>query len=44
LDPSKWLCRKDKLPLAKLISQPFPLNIDPNYPHTVGMFVAHRII
>jgi hypothetical protein len=40
----KWRSRKDNLLLANLISQPHPLNIDPNCPHTVGMFVAHRII
>ncbi len=30
--------------LANLLSQTHVFNIDPNYPHSVGMFVAHRVI
>jgi hypothetical protein len=36
--------RKDNLLLAKPLGQTHVFNIDPNYPHSVGMFVAHRII
>jgi hypothetical protein len=32
----EWHTNKDKLPLANLISQPQPLNIDPNGPHSLG--------
>ena len=40
----EWHCRKDNLLLANLLSQTHVFNIDPNYPHSVGMFVAHRAI
>ncbi len=39
----EWHSRKDNLLLANLLSQTHVFNIDPNYPHSVGMFVAHRI-
>jgi FkbM family methyltransferase len=35
--------RKDNLLLANLLSQTHVFNIDPNYPHSVGMFVGHRV-
>jgi FkbM family methyltransferase len=38
----EWHSRKDNLLLANLLSQTHVFNIDPNYPHSVGMFVAHR--
>jgi len=40
----EWHSRKDNLLLANLLSQTHVFNIDPNYPHSVGMFVAHRIL
>ena len=40
----EWHSCKDNLPLANLISQTHVFNIDPNYPHSVGMFMAHRVI
>ena len=40
----EWHSRKDNLLLANLLSQTHIFNIDPNYPHSVGMFVAHRIL
>lgn len=39
----QWYSRKDNLPLADLLGQPHAYNIDPNYPHSMGMFVAHRL-
>jgi hypothetical protein len=39
----EWHSRKDNLLLANFLSQTHVFNIDPNYPHSVGMFVAHRI-
>ena len=39
----EWHSRKDNLLLANLLSQTHVFNIDPNYPHSVGMFVAHRV-
>jgi hypothetical protein len=39
---SEWHSRKDNLLLANLFGQPHVFNIDPNYPHAVGMFVTHR--
>jgi hypothetical protein len=38
----EWHSRKDNLLLANLFGQPHVFNIDPNYPHAVGMFVTHR--
>ena len=40
----EWHSRKDNILLANLLSQTHVFNIDPNYPHSVGMFVAHRNI
>jgi hypothetical protein len=40
----EWHIRKDNLLLANLLGQTHVYNIDPNYPHSVGMFVAHRIL
>jgi hypothetical protein len=40
----EWHSRKDNLLLANPLGQTHVFNIDPNYPHSVGMFVAHRII
>ena len=40
----EWHCRKDNLLLANLLGQTHVINIDPNYPHSVGMFVAHRMV
>jgi FkbM family methyltransferase len=40
----EWHSRKDNLLLANLLSQTHVFNIDPNYPHEVGMFVGHRAI
>jgi hypothetical protein len=40
----EWHSRKDNLLLANLLSQTHVFNIDPNYPHSVGMFVAHRVL
>ena len=39
----EWHSRKDNLLLANLLGQTHVFNIDPNYPHSVGMFVAHRL-
>ena len=39
----EWHSRKDNLLLANLLSQTHVFNIDPNLPHEVGMFVAHRV-
>jgi hypothetical protein len=39
----EWHSRKDNLLLANLLCQTHVFNIDPNYPHSVGMFVAHRV-
>lgn len=39
----EWHSRKDNLLLANFLNQTHIFNIDPNYPHSVGMFVAHRI-
>jgi FkbM family methyltransferase len=39
----EWHSRKDNLLLANFLGQTHVFNIDPNYPHSVGMFVAHRI-
>jgi hypothetical protein len=39
-----WHSRKDNLLLANLLGQTHVFNIDPNFPHSVGMFVAHRIL
>jgi len=39
----EWHSRKDNLLLANLLSQTQVFNIDPNFPHSVGMFVAHRV-
>jgi hypothetical protein len=38
----EWHSRKDNLLLANLFGKPHVFSIDPNYPHSVGMFVAHR--
>ena len=38
----EWHSRKDNLLLANLLGQTHVFYIDPNYPHAVGMFVAHR--
>jgi FkbM family methyltransferase len=38
----EWHSRKDNLLLAGFLSQTHVFNIDPNHPHSVGMFVAHR--
>jgi hypothetical protein len=40
----EWHSRKDNLLLANLLAQTQFYNIDPNYPHSVGMFVAHRVL
>jgi FkbM family methyltransferase len=40
----EWHSRNNNLLLANLLGQTHVFNIDPNYPHSVGMFVAHRII
>ena len=40
----EWHSRKDNLLLANLLGQTHVFNIDPNFPHSVGMFVAHRIL
>jgi hypothetical protein len=40
----EWHSRKDNLLLANLLGQTHVFNIDPNYPHSVGMFVAHRVV
>jgi FkbM family methyltransferase len=40
----EWHSRKDNLLLANLLGQTHAFNIDPNHPHSVGMFVAHRIL
>ncbi|MBN8602598.1 MAG: FkbM family methyltransferase [Planctomycetes bacterium] len=39
----EWHSRKDNQLLANFLGQTHVFHIDPNYPHTVGMFVAHRI-
>jgi hypothetical protein len=41
---SEWHSRKDNLLLANNFGQTHVFNTDPNYPHSVGMFVAHRMI
>jgi hypothetical protein len=41
---SEWHSRKDNLLLANNLGQTHVFNTDPNYPHSVGMFVAHRVI
>ena len=40
----EWHIRKDNLLLASLLSQTHAFNIEPNYPHVVGMLVAHWIL
>jgi hypothetical protein len=40
----EWHSRKDNLLLANLLSQTHVFKIDPNYPHSMGMFVAHRVV
>ena len=40
----EWHSRKDNLLLANCLVQSHTFNIDPNLPHEVGMFVAHRIL
>jgi hypothetical protein len=40
----EWHSRKDNLLLANCLSQTHAYNIDPNLPHEVGMFVAHRVV
>ncbi|MEY4565071.1 MAG: hypothetical protein RLY14_41 [Planctomycetota bacterium] len=40
----EWHSRKDNLQLANCLVQSHTFNIDPNLPHEVGMFVAHRIL
>jgi hypothetical protein len=40
----EWHRRKDNLLLANLLGQNRSHNIDPNFPHSAGMFVAHRMI
>jgi hypothetical protein len=39
----EWHSRKDNLLLANLLGQTHAYNIDLNHPHSVGMFVAHRV-
>jgi FkbM family methyltransferase len=39
----EWHSRKYNLLLANSLSPTHVFNIDTNYPHSVGMFVAHRI-
>jgi hypothetical protein len=41
---SEWHSRKDNLLLASVLGQTHVFNIDPNYAHSVGMFVGHRVI
>ena len=40
----EWHIRKDNLLLASLLSQTHVFNIEPIYPHVVGMLVAHWIL
>jgi FkbM family methyltransferase len=40
----EWHSRKDNALLAGFLSQTHIFNIDPNHPHSVGMFVAHRAL
>jgi len=40
----EWHSRRDNLLLANLLGRTRVYNIDPNHPHSVGMFVAHRIL
>ncbi|MEY2611377.1 MAG: hypothetical protein RL069_188 [Planctomycetota bacterium] len=40
---SEWHSRKGNLLFANLLGHTYVFNIDPNYPHSVGMFVAHRL-
>jgi len=37
----EWHSRKGNLRLANLFGKPHVFNTDPNYPHSVGVFVAH---
>jgi hypothetical protein len=39
----EWHSRKDNLLLANNLGQTHVFNTDPNYPHSVGMFVGYRI-
>ena len=40
----EWHSRKDNHLLAGFLAQTHIFHIDPNPPHSVGMFVAHRVI
>jgi hypothetical protein len=40
----EWNSRKDNLMLINLLSKTHVFNIDPNYPHSVGMFASHWIL
>ena len=38
----EWHRRKDNTLLAAFLGQTHAFNIDPNMPHDVGLFIAHR--
>ena len=40
----EWHSRKGNLLFANLLGHTYVFNIDPNYPHSAGMFVAHRVL
>jgi FkbM family methyltransferase len=39
----EWHSRKDNALLAAFLAQTHAYNIDPNVPHDVGLFIAHRL-
>ena len=39
----EWHSRKDNLLLANCLGQTHAFHIDPNQPHEVGLFIAHRL-
>jgi FkbM family methyltransferase len=39
----EWHSRKDNALLAAFLAQTHAYNIDPNLPHDVGLFIAHRL-
>jgi FkbM family methyltransferase len=39
----EWHSRKDNALLAAFLTQTHAYNIDPNEPHDVGLFIAHRL-
>lgn len=39
----EWHSRKDNALLAAFLAQTHAYNIDPNEPHDVGLFIAHRL-